>query len=95
MNEFQKPKEYVFLDGEPLIGTSHKTGVAVDYEMYKITFADPDTFENHKLDYKKTMDLSVIKKGTRVYIDTEFVAGWGKNDSRSLVVNVIPVSVKQ
>jgi hypothetical protein len=89
MMEIKKPKEYVFLEGEPKSGISKKTNLA--YEMNKITFADPDTFENHKLDFKKELNLSFLTKGERVYIESDFVPGWNGQDSRSLVVNVIPV----
>jgi hypothetical protein len=89
MMETKKPKVYVFLEGEPKSGTSSKTGKP--YELNKITFADPDTFENHKLDFKKDLNLSFLSKGERVYIESDFVPGWNGQDSRSLVVNVIPV----
>jgi hypothetical protein len=89
MMEFKKPKEYVFLEGEPKSGISKKTNLP--YEMNKITFADPATFENHKLDFKKELNLSFLTKGEKVFIETDFVAGWNGSDSRSLVVNVIPV----
>jgi hypothetical protein len=89
MMELKKPKEYVFLEGEPFSGTSSKTGKPFD--ISKITFADPNTFENHKLDFKKGLNLSFLTKGEKVFIETDFVAGWNGQDSRSLVVNVIPV----
>jgi hypothetical protein len=87
--ELKKPKTYVFLEGEPKSGISAKTGK--NYELNKITFADPDTFENHKLDFKKGLNLSFLSKGERVHIESDYVPGWNGQDSRSLVVNVIPV----
>jgi hypothetical protein len=86
----KEPKEYVFLEGDPKSGISAKTGKP--YELNKITFADPATFENHKLDFKKDLNLSFLTKGDRVFIESEYVPGWNGQDSRSLVVNVIPVN---
>lgn len=87
MNEIKK--EYVFLTGEPKSGISKKTGNP--YELNKIEFADPLTYENHKLDFKKGLNLSYLKKGERCFIITEFQVGFNGSDSRSVVTDVIPV----
>lgn len=85
----KKVKEYVFLSGEPKSGISKKTGQP--YELNKIQFADPVTYENHQLDFKKGLNLSYLSKGERVTLVTEFAAGFGGSDSRSIVIDVIPV----
>lgn len=84
-----KVKEYVFIDGQTISGISKKT--EKPYEISKLIFADPATYENHKLDFKKGLNLSFLSKGERVTLETEFVPGFNGSDSRTIVTNVVPV----
>lgn len=85
----KKQKEYVFIEAQEISGISKKT--EKPYEINKIIFADPMTYENHKLDFKKGLNLSFLSKGEKVTLITEFSPGFNGSDSRTIVTDVIPV----
>jgi hypothetical protein len=86
-------KEFVFLGAQELKGVSQKEGPNKGraYEMYILSFADPTTYENHQLNYKKDLDLSYLGKGEKVTLVLELVTGFGNKNSAVQVIDVIPV----
>jgi hypothetical protein len=84
-------QEFVFISGEPFSGIGKQSGKP--FTLRKINFVDPITYENHQLDFKEGLNLSYLSKGEKVFIESIFEAPrFGNNDSKSVVVNVIPVA---
>lgn len=64
--DFGTKQECVFLKAES--GEfSNDDGQKIEWN--KITFANPQTFENHELAYKSGLDFSKLEKGQRIYVD--------------------------
>lgn len=82
-------KEFVFLGAQELKGISQKSNQP--YEMYIISFADQDTYENHQLNFKKGLNLSYLDKGQKVRLCLELIKGFGNKNSAVQVIDVVPV----
>lgn len=82
-------KQFVFLSADILTGISKTSGNP--YELHILHFADPTTYENHSLNFKKGLNLTWLKKGDRVTLELELVPSFGNQQSRVLVTDVLPV----
>ena len=81
-------KEFVFIEAKFLQGVSQKTGNP--YEIRKISFADPLTFENHQLDYTDQASFSHLRKGQRITLETELQTQFNR-DSKLVVTGAVAV----
>jgi hypothetical protein len=86
------PKEFVYIEAMNLNGISEKTGKP--YELRKLRFADPLTYENHQLDFAEGLTFGHIQKGERFTYEWDLRTGYGNQDSRPIVTAVNPIKVK-
>lgn len=82
---FESKKKYVFLNANVI--HKEKNGLVNEYRF--ITFADPDTFENHQVTFSKNLDLSNFRKGQKIHVIGELDKVFGR--SQFVVCDVIPV----
>jgi hypothetical protein len=78
-------EHYIFLEVVDRQGTSQKTGQ--DYHILKITFADPETLENHTVDLSKDCDYRGFAKGEKV----QFKEAWKKQYNRDSVKEITSI----
>lgn len=82
---FVTNEEVVFLNAD---GGEMTNDDGVKFDWTKITFADPKTYENHQLAYKKSLHdkLQGFNKGQRVIIKVELEPT--KNKSRAILADI-------
>lgn len=71
---FESKKKYVFLRADVI--QKEKNGIMNEYRF--ITFADPETFENHQLSFSKNLDLSHFRKGQKIQVNGELDKVYGR-----------------
>lgn len=80
---FESKKKYVFLGADVI--HKEKNGVMNEYRF--ITFADPETFENHQLSFSKNLDLNHLRKGQKIHVTGELDKVFGR--TQFIVCDVI------
>lgn len=80
---FESKKKYVFLSADVI--HKEKNGIKNEYRF--ITFADPETFENHQLSFAKNLDLSHFRKGQKIHVIGELDKIFGR--TQFIVCDVI------